>query len=810
MITLKTYQQATADNALGIFRYVGGQLKQVSKPVERAAVVSHNGGILIKAPTGCGKTLIAGEIAQCLSQEFKVAWFWFAPFKGLVGQTESSLRDKFPLLRVRNLKADRQAAGSRSGDIWVSTWQSVATRDTEARKIRSDSESNLSLDALLVRLREDGFHIGVVVDESHHGFGHGTQALEFFSQQIRPEFTLLLTATPDDADAEAFKRAAGFQRLHPITISRREAVDAGLVKPGVKSIAFVAAKDQAAIVDFETTALREGTRMHRTLKQALKAEGIDLVPLMLVQADSSKDSIERIRKKLLAEGFTEDQIAVHTAEEPDANLLALAVDETKEALVFKMAVALGFDAPRAFTLVSMRGIVDADFGTQIVGRLMRVHSLCQGRDLPPILQNAYVFLADCEAQKGLSHAADKVNQLKTELAKVSPYAVVVQVGGEAQLQIVSNGQTYLLPSDKQLPSEAPDDALSGTELKPNQVSPFRQPAWLDLLGQAEGGKESFSSSGTATSGFAYELKPSSPRQFLTQRMMLGVDEEGLAGAIAREIKLPDDVLEDGMRRAVSVIRVEQGVFTAQEDNRRKIDAEMAVREAEAQAEQVLFNMGTVDPRELQDLLIERLRAEYRRRGEEIADNEDQLECALALILVLHPHLLREARKSCDARYTEVVNAEPLPTILSSDTPLDPSPKNLYGVYPGDLNTWERPFAEWLDNDVEGHVLWWHRNLPNQPCSVAVTLENGSQFFPDFLMGIAGRGTPNNILLADTKRAVNDDANALIKTECVHMSYGRSAILFYEQNKRWRVVRYVVEKDKNEIAELFDLSHACEF
>ena len=44
---------------------------------------------------------------------------------------------------------------------------------------------------------------------------------------------------------------------------------------------------------------------------------------------------------MLAAGFTERQIAVHTANEPDPDLLALANDEEREVLIFKMAVALG-------------------------------------------------------------------------------------------------------------------------------------------------------------------------------------------------------------------------------------------------------------------------------------------------------------------------------------------------------------------------------------------------------------------------------------------------------------------------------------
>ncbi len=42
-------------------------------------------------------------------------------------------------------------------------------------------------------------------------------------------------------------------------------------------------------------------------------------------------------------------------------------------LIFKVAVATGFDAPRAWTLVSVRPNRGRDFGLQIVGRIMRVH-----------------------------------------------------------------------------------------------------------------------------------------------------------------------------------------------------------------------------------------------------------------------------------------------------------------------------------------------------------------------------------------------------------------------------------------------------
>jgi hypothetical protein len=51
---------------------------------------------------------------------------------------------------------------------------------------------------------------------------------------------------------------------------------------------------------------------------------VPLVPLLLVQADSTDKSVEKLKQRFLDAGFSEEQIAVHTAAEPNASLLALA------------------------------------------------------------------------------------------------------------------------------------------------------------------------------------------------------------------------------------------------------------------------------------------------------------------------------------------------------------------------------------------------------------------------------------------------------------------------------------------------------
>jgi len=163
--TLKTFQQTAVDSAMEVFDYVKGMLDFAGEDAQgRAAAIHDNGYLLLEAPTGAGKTLMAGTIAEKMAAIDNVVWFWFAPFKGVVEQTTAFLREQFHGLRLRTLSEDRVAAGTRSGDVFVTTWQLVATRVKDRRSVRQTGEINASVDDLISALREQGLRIGVVVD----------------------------------------------------------------------------------------------------------------------------------------------------------------------------------------------------------------------------------------------------------------------------------------------------------------------------------------------------------------------------------------------------------------------------------------------------------------------------------------------------------------------------------------------------------------------------------------------------------------------------------------------------------------------
>ena len=55
---------------------------------------------------------------------------------------------------------------------------------------------------------------------------------------------------------------------------------------------------------------------------------------------------------------------------------------------------------------------------------------------------------------------------------------------------------------------------------------------------------------------------------------------------------------------------------------------------------------------------------------EVAEDDERLEVALALILVRHPSLLREVEKNCAAKFSFTRETEPLPGYLDSPVELE--------------------------------------------------------------------------------------------------------------------------------------------
>lgn len=809
--TLRGFQTLAVDSGMEVFQAARELLDAAGDDLAgRGMAINENGYLLIEAPTGAGKTLIAGTLVEKFSSVEDVVWLWFAPFKGVTAQTENFLKEEFTGLRVRSLTDEREAAMTRRGDVFVTTWGSVATRVKDKRNVRKDGEANSSIDSLIVRLRDKGLRIGVVVDEAHHGFGKQTVAGKFFKEVLQPEYTVLISATPDDADVKDFERSMGIRDLKRISISRPDVVREGLIKEGIRCAAYIAPPEQKMLVDLEGTALRDGVSAHRKVKKVLEELGVGIVPLLLVQADSKEGSIERLKARLMKMGFTDEQVATHTAEEPDSGLMEIANDDRREVLVFKMAVALGFDAPRAFTLVSMRAARDADFGVQLVGRILRVHRLLHARarakDLPDALTHGSVFLSVPEQQTGLDKAGQKINAMQTSYAKASTTLIVGKFGdGRPGVTRVSpQGQIEFLGLEPQETGggKSPFDE-EGTEDGSEDFKPSEDFNFGNFFGEKP--KETNDPKDTGIrSGSArlhrYPLKSGIPKVFKTQ--LASPNNEVTEEDCANRFIVSTRELFEVLKSRVPVERRTLNVFTQEMQQEFNFAADLSHSQAARTAEKILTDNKIFDPRELRLALLRKMAMVMREEAMAEADDPEKIAYFLDVILATHPELLRDAQKQALAGQAEILDAAELPEEHLSAEILSTSPKNIYGIVP-QMNHWEVLFAEILDSDPNGIVKWWHRNPSQKPWSVNVLMTNGRGFFPDFVVGIEGRRTQGGILLADPKERFETKKEAP-KIHAEHKTYGKVLILA-KDGARWMTVEYDPKAKKPVASREFRLS-----
>ncbi len=799
--TLKDFQETVCSGIVARLDNVRALYAQLSPaaPAQMALARRRDGALVLQAPTGAGKTLVAVEAMRRTSAQEPVLWFWFAPFAGLVAQSRAVIAAQAPELDLFDLDSDRRLDTVRGGGVFVTTWASVAARSADSRRARTRSDDGLSIDDVIAQARADGLRIGCIVDEAHHGFQKAAQARAFFTDVLAPDYTVMMTATPRDTDVAAFEKATGYEVGTPAdwaSVSRYDAVEAGLLKRGVRLVRFLARDgDTAQLIDFEHLALRECTTMHRQIQRTLADAGVALTPLMLVQVPDGKVAQEDARRFLVEQlKFDAHAVRLHTADEPDPDLLSLAQDPTVEVLIFKMAVALGFDAPRSFTLAALRGARDAAFGVQVIGRIVRRHALLQTRnDLPSLLDHGYVFLANAQAQEGLLDAGTQINALTTQAPELGTQTVVTVIGDAQQVQVVRSGEPLSLlvsPAGAQVVRTLADHAATG-QVDDSAVAPAATafgaedgPRWealaQSLLGLSGGEGERPDADPTApmlvlsqASTIRYPRRADVPDSLLSERLpQVSADFDA---QLVMHVDFNEAVLASRLRTRVQLARTDTDLFTAggvqADESIVDIWTHLEPAAVADRAEQIRLRLPEANDRELHGRLLARFREAIERSGAEVPTDDEVLMQQLDLVQVRNPQLLRDAyRRLRHAQVADVAVA--LPAEFHSDVRLAPARRGSYGVFPPDLNHDERAIAQLLDAHAD--VRWWHRNLPSKADSIGLyRWDDGAGFFPDFVVALNERGTPGGIALLEFKGDQFWGKDSEVeKAAAVHPDYGR--------------------------------------
>lgn len=378
MIQLKQYQEKAVN------RLLENTYQLLKQPGARKRMV-------LKAPTGAGKTVTMSEFLKQLATELpdkleihkrKVAFIWFAPNQ-LHLQSYQALKDYFKELRtIKPIQFEDVTDNClKPNEVLFLNWQSVNKKNNLYIK---ENEQEKDLKKFIYQAMLNDTEIICILDEAHyHADGKKAQDLLL---DLNAKIEIDVSATP------TYKSDYGH------TIKRQEVVDAEMIK---KNVVLNPALDHHNQQDrsLNQVLLEEALKKREEIAQAYKDQGSNINPLLLIQLpnDSKTESaldrktIEEVETFLDYKGITtqNNKLAVWLSNEK-TNLEGIEdKDSFTEVLLFKQAIALGWDCPRASVLLIFRQINQETFGIQTVGRILRMPE--QKHYSNPVLNNGYVY-----------------------------------------------------------------------------------------------------------------------------------------------------------------------------------------------------------------------------------------------------------------------------------------------------------------------------------------------------------------------------------------------------------------------------------
>lgn len=338
--------------------------------------------ILLKAPTGSGKTVMAAAVIDRFmdtatmrpDMDGNIAWIWFAP-NTLHIQSYESLNDLYEEQRRLNcINLDNLSNNPvlHAGDMLFANWSSLSS---ETNVWRQDNETNQNLETLIENTRANDTKIILVIDEAHLSAFTGKQAVNV-RNLIGADVEIMITATPNQEQAL-------FAIDRTVNIPRAEVINEGLIKKSVRLNVGLNPEEQNG-ENVHIHLLRKAFEKKKELQEWFNEEvGENIInPLILIQLPSENSGLSDEDKTIreTVEGLlnveydistNNGRLAIWLSGEKDKDGLE-DMNGLQDVLIFKQAIAQGWDCPRASILVSYREIGSADFGIQTVGRILRM------------------------------------------------------------------------------------------------------------------------------------------------------------------------------------------------------------------------------------------------------------------------------------------------------------------------------------------------------------------------------------------------------------------------------------------------------
>ncbi|MFT4245346.1 MAG: DEAD/DEAH box helicase family protein [Micrococcaceae bacterium] len=356
--------------------------------------------IVFKSPTGSGKTIMAAELLKRLAEEElpgNYVYVWAAPnalHQQSYEKLSSYLSDSpFNFIDIGELTGDALPSNA----VLFTNWEKVYNKTKEGkwknRAVRDD-ESGQNVINVLDKTRESGTEVILIVDEAHNKY-LGQNSQQFVEQVIRPKLVLEVSATPvlSSSIEDVKDKKADF-----VKVPFGDVIASGLIKEETvinKDIGDYVKDDLTKIDAIVQAALSKRVE----LENKYEAVGSDIKPLVLIQLPGEREKSseldisvqQQVEEFLYKQDITYEnrKLAVWLSEDKRNKENIEDNNSTVEVLIFKQAIALGWDCPRAQILVMLSDIKSETFKIQTVGRILRMPEAYHYNN--PELNRAFVY-----------------------------------------------------------------------------------------------------------------------------------------------------------------------------------------------------------------------------------------------------------------------------------------------------------------------------------------------------------------------------------------------------------------------------------
>ena len=357
MIDLRDYQKKAVES--------------LKAKVQNVLNTPDNEVVIFQAPTGSGKTVMVSEMLKQLVKEnhTKYSFVWVS-VRMLHEQSKEKLEKYYEDDRLIQCSyfedlEDRQIG---ENEILFINWHSINKKDINIYVRENEQDNNLN--ALIQNTKEEGRQIILIIDESHHTAS--SEKSKELIETIGPKVTIEVSATP-----HLKENVSEIEKVHISQVKAEEMIKSEIaVNPEFLEIKTGTKSSDELIIE-------QALKKRQEVAKLYEKEGSNINPLVLIQLPDKKSNLINKKDdvvKILKDKFkiTEEngKLAVWLSEEKTDNLANVDKNDNEvDVLVFKQAIALGWDCPRAQILVIFRESKSFTFTIQTIGRIMRMPEL---------------------------------------------------------------------------------------------------------------------------------------------------------------------------------------------------------------------------------------------------------------------------------------------------------------------------------------------------------------------------------------------------------------------------------------------------